>query len=155
MDWVVLKCNNIVNLQSEWPLSQEDFDSYLLEKYKTYENLYSGIHHYETKEIKNSTGVVIMPEGKQVPKDFTLSYFDSALGQNEGSLIKEQYLTTEVTNYQYEEKIENEKRNIFLLKPAYIGVVKDDIQDAMAYKEGSTQYVSRTLKKAENIRIYQ
>ena len=155
LDWVVLKCNNIVNLQSEWPLSQEDFDSYLLEKYKTYENLYSGIHHYETKEIKNSTGVVIMPEGKQVPKDFTLSYFDSALGQNEGSLIKEQYLTTEVTNYQYEEKIENEKRNIFLLKPAYIGVVKDDIQDAMAYKEGSTQYVSRTLKKAENIRIYQ
>ena len=155
LDWVVLKCNNIVNLQSEWPLSQEDFDSYLLEKYKTYENLYSGIHHYETKEIKKSTGVVIMPEGKQVPKDFTLSYFDSALGQNEGSLIKEQYLTTEVTNYQYEEKIENEKRNIFLLKPAYIGVVKDDIQDAMAYKEGSTQYMSRTLKRAENIRIYQ
>ena len=155
LDWVVLKCNNIVNLQSEWPLSQEDFDSYLLEKYKTYENLYSGIHHYETKEIKNSTGVGIMPEGKQVPKDFTLSYFDSALGQNEGSLIKEQYLTTEVTNYQYEEKIENEKRNIFLLKPAYIGVVKDDIQDAMPYKEGSTQYMSRTLKRAENIRIYQ
>ena len=96
-----------------------------------------------------------MPEGKQVPKDFTLSYFDSALGQNEGSLIKEQYLTTEVTNYQYEEKLENDKRNIFLLKREYIGVIKDDVQDAMSYKEGSTQYMSRTLKRAENIRIYQ
>jgi len=60
-----------------------------------------------------------------------------------------------VTNYEYEEKIENEKRNIFLLKPDYIGVIRDDIQSTMEYKKGSTQYISGTLKKAENIRIYQ
>ena len=53
LDWVVLKCNNIINVQSEWPMTQEDFDRYLLEKYKSYDNLYNGIHHYETKEIKN------------------------------------------------------------------------------------------------------
>ena len=155
LDWVILKCNNIVNIQSEWPMSQEDFNRYLLNKYETYDNLYNGIHHHETKEIKNSTGVIVVPEGKIVPKDFTVSYFDSAKGQHPSSLIEEDFMTTEVTNYQHEEKIENEKRNIFLLKPAYIGIVKDDIQDAMTYKEGSTQYVSRTLKKAENIRIYQ
>jgi hypothetical protein len=155
LDWVILKCNNIVNVQSEWPLTQEDLDRYLLNKYDTYDNLYNGIHHYETKEIKNSTGVVIVPEGKEVPKDFTVSYFDSALGQYHSSLIKEEFMTTEVTNYDHEIKIEDDKRNIFLLKPAYIGIIKDDIQNAMAYKEGSTQYMSRTLKKAENIRIYQ
>jgi hypothetical protein len=155
LDWVILKCNNIVNVQSEWPLTQEDLDRYLLNKYDTYDNLYNGIHHYETKEIKNSTGVVIVPEGKEVPKDFTVSYFDSALGQYHSSLIKEEFMTTEVTNYDHEIKIEDDKRNIFLLKAAYIGIIKDDIQNAMAYKEGSTQYMSRTLKKAENIRIYQ
>ena len=155
LDWVVLKCNNIINVQSEWPMTQEDFDRYLLEKYKSYDNLYNGIHHYETKEIKNSTGVIMVPEGKIVPKDYTFSYFDAALGEGQTSLIKEDYMTTEVTNYQYEEKIENEKRNIFLLKPLYIALIKDNINDAMAYKKGSTQYVNRTLKKAENIRIYQ
>ena len=155
LDWVVLKCNNIINVQSEWPMTQEDFDRYLLEKYKSYDNLYNGIHHYETKEIKNSTGVIMVPEGKIVPKDYTFSYFDAALGEGHTSLIKEDYMTTEVTNYQYEEKIENEKRNIFLLKPLYIALIKDNINDAMAYKKGSTQYVSKTLKKAENIRIYQ
>ncbi len=155
LDWVVLKCNNIINVQSEWPMTQEDFDRYLLEKYKSYDNLYNGIHHYETKEIKNSTGVIMVPEGKIVPKDYTFSYFDAALGEGQTSLIKEDYMTTEVTNYQYEEKIENEKRNIFLLKPLYIALIKDNINDAMAYKKGSTQYVSKTLKKAENIRIYQ
>ena len=54
LDWLVLQCNNIINIQSEWPMTQEDFDRYLLNKYETYDNLYNGIHHYETIEIKNS-----------------------------------------------------------------------------------------------------
>ena len=51
--------------------------------------------------------------------------------------------------------IENRKRNIYLLKPQYLGVIKDDMEIAMPYKKGSTQYVSETLKKAENIKLYQ
>ena len=31
LDWVVLLSNNIVNIQSEWPLSQADFNTYLTE----------------------------------------------------------------------------------------------------------------------------
>ena len=48
----------------------------------------------------------------------------------------------------------DKKRNIFLLKPDYVHVVKDDMTSIMRYKKGSTQYVSGTLKKAENIRLY-
>ena len=33
LDWVVLLSNNIINIQSEWPLSQADFNTYLTEKY--------------------------------------------------------------------------------------------------------------------------
>ena len=68
LDWLVLKCNNIINIQSEWPMTQEDLNRYLLNKYESYDNLYNGIHHYETKEIKNSQGVIIVPEGLEVPK---------------------------------------------------------------------------------------
>jgi len=60
-----------------------------------------------------------------------------------------------VTNYQYEEKIQNKKREIFILKQEYVSVVMDDITDLMPYKKGSTEYVNKTLKKAENIRLYQ
>ena len=63
--------------------------------------------------------------------------------------------TTEVTNYTYEERIEDKKRDIYLLKPKYLGVIKDDMEIAMTYKKGSTQYMSETLKKAENIKLYQ
>jgi len=34
LDWVVLLSNNIVNIQSEWPMSQSDFNTYVTEKYK-------------------------------------------------------------------------------------------------------------------------
>tara|TARA_B100000965_G_scaffold91811_1_gene74801 strand:+ start:197 stop:364 length:168 start_codon:yes stop_codon:yes gene_type:complete len=52
-------------------------------------------------------------------------------------------------------RIENKKREIFILKPEYISVVMDDIDDIAAYKKGSTEYVDETLKRAENIRLYQ
>ena len=159
LDWLVLKCNNIINIQSEWPMTQEDFDRYLLNKYETYDNLYNGIHHYETIEIKNSKGVVMVPEGLQVPSNWTYTFFDSAMGQHLSSL--KEYNTVQndpvvsVTNYDYETKIENEKRNIYLLKQGYINIVKDDLNEEMKYKEGGTQYMSPTLKKAENIKLYQ
>jgi len=159
LDWLVLKCNNIINIQTEWPMTQEDFDRYALNKYKTYDNLYNGIHHYETIEIKNSQGVVMVPEGLQVPSDWTYSFFDSAMGQHLSSL--KQYNDVQnnpvisVTNYDYETKIENEKRNIYILKEGYVNIVKDDLNEEMKYKKGGTQYVSPTLKKAENIKLYQ
>ena len=159
LDWLVLKCNNIINIQSEWPMTQEDFDRYLLNKYETYDNLYNGIHHYETIEIKNSKGVVMVPEGLQVPSNWTYTFFDSAMGQHLSSL--KEYNTVQndpvvsITNYDHETKIENEKRNIYLLKQGYINIVKDDLNEEMKYKKGGTQYMSPTLKKAENIKLYQ
>ena len=159
LDWLILKCNNIINIQTEWPMTQEDFDRYLLNKYETYDTLYNGIHHYETIEIKNSQGVIMVPEGLQVPSDWTYTFFDSAMGQYLSSL--KEYTTVQnnpvvsVTNYDYEVKIENEKRNIYILKRAYVNIVKDDLNEELKYKKGGTQYVSPTLKRGENIKLYQ
>ena len=152
LDWLVLTCNNVVNIQTEWPLTQRDFDRFLLDKYGTYEDLES-IHHYETVELKNSKGVVMLEKGLEVENDFSFSYYDWWL--KEQKTIISANAVTSVTNYQYEEKIENDKRNIFLLKTRYLGLVMDDMEDMMTYKKGSTQYVDETLKKAENIRLYQ
>ena len=51
-------------------------------------------------------------------------------------------------------KIENEKRNIYVLKSDYLNVILNDMEESMLYKEGSTQYLSETLVKGENIRLY-
>ena len=152
LDWLVLACNNIINIQTEWPMLQNDFDRFLLDKYETYANLNS-THHYETKEIKNSLGVIIVPKELECESDYSITYFDSNVGREVTVLSAD--CTTEVTKFVYEERIEDKKRDIFLLKPKYLGVIKDDMELAMEYKKGSTQYMSETLKLAENIKLYQ
>ena len=67
LDWVILLSNNIQNIQSEWPLPQSSLDEVLLEKYGTYDELHSGVHHYETVEIKNSRGGIVLPGGLETP----------------------------------------------------------------------------------------
>jgi hypothetical protein len=153
LDWVILLSNNILNIQTEWPLPQTDFDRFLLDKYEDdYNILYNGIHHYETQEVKNSQGITIVPAGLQVEEDFSVSFYDFFIDQQieVGPLSA----VVGVTNYEYEEKIENDKRNIFILKPIYLGIILNDMEEIMAYKKGSQQYISETLKKADNIRLY-
>jgi hypothetical protein len=151
LDWLVLLANNIVNIQTEWPLPQNDFDRFLLDKYGDYETLYSGIHHYKTQEVRNSQGVVIVPGNLQVNSNYSVSYYDYFIDQQ----VTTGNISVPVTNYEYEEELENNKRNIFVLKPRYLHIVLDDMENIMSYKEGATQYMSDTLKKGDNIRLYE
>ena len=150
LDWLVLLCNNIVNIQTEWPLIQTAFDEYVLSKYGSYDILYSGIHHYETREVINSQGVVIVPAGLEVPSSYSVSFYDYFSDQQ----ISSGNIAIPVTNYEYEEKKENDKRNIYLLKSQYLNIVLNDMNEIMPYKKGSSQYVSEDLKRGDNIRLY-
>ena len=150
LDWIVLLSNNVLNIQSEWPLPQTDFDRFVLDKYGDYDTLYNGIHHYETEEVKNSQGVTIVPAGLQVDSSYSLSYYDFFVDQQ----ITTGNISIPVTNYEYEEKIDDNKRNIFLLKPRYLNIVFDDMDDIMQYKKGSTQFVNESLKTGDNILLY-
>ena len=150
LDWLVLLSNNVLNVQSEWPLPQTDFDRFVLDKYGDYNTLYNGIHHYETEEVKNSQRVTIVPAGLQVDSSYSVSYYDffTDLQVTTGNLA------IPVTNYEYEEKVENDKRNIFILKPRYLNIVFDDMEEIMQYKKGSSQFVSESLKNGDNIKLY-
>jgi hypothetical protein len=150
LDWLVLLCNNIVNIQTEWPLPQQQFDDLMLAKYGNYNTLYGGIHHYETVEVKNSQGVVIVPAGLQVPSNYSISFYDYSSDRQ----IDSGNIAVPITNYEYEEKLENDKRNIFILKSRYLNVVLDDMGDIMPYKKGSSQYISEDLKRSDNIKLY-
>jgi hypothetical protein len=139
-----------LNIQSEWPLPQTDFDRFLLDKYGDYNTLYNGIHHYETEEVKNSQGVTIVPAGLQVDASYSVSYYDFFIEQQ----ITTGNISVPITNYEYEEKVDNDKRNIFLLKSTYLGIIINDMPEIMEYREGATQYVSSTLKRGNNIKLY-
>ena len=149
LDWLVLTCNNILNVYDEWPMTQNNFENYMLEKYLSYDNI-NAVHHYETTKVTNTLGAVIVPAGLEVDSNFSVSFFDDEIG---GMTTK--YPVSTITNLQYEENLQTQRRNIFLLEPRYLNVVKDDLEEMMEYEKGSTQYVSRTLKRGENIRLFQ
>ena len=282
LDWVILLSNNILNIQSEWPMTQKTFDKVMLEKYGSYDNLYNGIHHYETEEIKNSLGITVLKGGIHISPTWktngnfietinsriadisaenydyetlqivptnvvTVSMVNGLLGVNVGDQIivdnvpesqyngkhviteivskinnlvftfkyelpfipnvtkpilanprKEQVIFTipeksipddtgqpivfdsdaryyeywddglgysvlvpstsfvkTVSNYEYEKNIEEGKRNVYVLKPKYLNVIFNDMDDIMPYKKGSQQYVTENLKRADNARLYE
>lgn len=159
-DWLVLLSNNIINIQTEWPMPQRAFDRYIFEKYsvgseseeETYNRIYNGVYHYETRQVTNSYGTVLVKEGTIVDDpDFSITYYDDVL-EAENMVTG---IATPVTNYEYEIRIEDNKRNIFVLKPNFVGVVMNDIQNTYPYKPGSQQYVNSMLKQGDNIRLTQ
>jgi len=150
LDWVVLMSNNIVNVQSEWPMSQGDFNTYVTEKYADEETLYSGVHHYEANEVKTSDGSVIIASGTRVSVGQSVSYFDDLSSQH----IVRTDIASPITNYMHEDKLNNDKRNIFILKPIYLNILFDDLEEIMVNKKGSTQFISETLVQGDNIRLF-
>jgi len=335
LDWIILLSNNILNIQTEWPIPQVIFDKLMLEKYGSYDNLYNGIHHYVTEEVRDSIGTVILDGGIEQPnsfstfeiidkstiksvvtlknigtnkktyvtvttplsnlslngeiiiegttnteynKKFRISDFVTPLGSrptylellplNSSAVVGDVYITTlpdnqlwifsgtdwvnlgpayyegnkiissfivetkdedfdeslteggsdkttitcdqtiftcdledkqfefilepielgnspilnrinstnylrffdsgrnqevqipqsdyliPVTNYEYEKEIDDKKRNIFILKGTYLNIIYNDMEELMEYKKGGTQYISPTLKKGDNIRLF-
>ena len=151
LDWLILLANNIINLQQEWPLEHKSYYDFLINKYGSDAGI-QGIHHYETQEIKNSIGKVIVPKGLEVPSDFSVTFFDTGISQE---VTVSTNTVTEITNQVYEDRINDEKRNINIIKPRFVGLVIEEMERLMKYQKGSTQYISKDVVKGENIRLYE
>ena len=149
LDWIILLSNNIINIQTEWPLDHQSFYNFLMDKYGSEESI-NGIHHYETTQVRDTNRTIIVPKGLKVPQNYSIEFYDANLE----SYTTASNITTEITNYAYENKIQDDKRNIYILKKEYLNVILNDMEESMLYKEGSTQYLSETLVRGENIRLY-
>ena len=140
LDWVVLTSANIINVRDEWPLNSYEIYNYALNKYGKDLN---EIRHYETTEVKDSSGRLILPKGKVVDSGFTIpdpSSPTATLNPVAG-----------VTNYEYETKLNDEKRSIYIITPEYLQVFLNDMRDIMRHTD-SSQFVNTSLIKTENTR---
>jgi|TARA_B100000035_G_scaffold253078_1_gene222408 hypothetical protein len=146
LDWIILTCNNIINVRDEWPMSQRMFNSYLEQKYGSMTNA-EKVKHYKTTQIVDGIGRVVLPAGKIVDKDFTFTYYDS--GRETETIATN--ITTEVTFKDFEEQENDAKREINVIRPIHVQTFIDDLKSTMEYKRGGTQYMSPTLKRGSNI----
>ena len=143
LDWVVLTTNNIVHVRDEWPMGNQDFLTYLNGKYT--EAQLANIHHYETKVIRDSNGKLIQPSGLTVPADHSISFVDNGVLREESSL-------TSFTFLEHETIVNDNKRNINILRSEYLNFFLESFEEIMEYKP-SKQFVTDSLKKTENPRL--
>lgn len=141
-DWIVLISNNIINIRTEWPLSDSEFSDYLERKYTQTELLEP--HHYETTAVIDSRGKLIIPAGKIVDSNFSITYYDGL------SITKNPVKMVSV--YEYEIQQNDKKRNIYVLRNRYLQTAIDDMKRIMSYGF-SSQYVNDSTKKGESLRV--
>jgi hypothetical protein len=160
LDWVVLICAGITNVRNDWPLSNRDLSEYA-------ENIYgaevNSVKFYETKEIKDSKGRLIIPAGQVVDRNYKLPkpvtddlptqsyvrYYD----EDTNSYKTVQNITVPVSNLEYETRKNDLKREIRVLKKQYLEMFLNDMRVEMKYKPLASQYINEYLKKGENLRI--
>lgn len=158
-DWVILITNNILDVYNEWPMSEVEFYNYMIRKYKSEEEFYK-VKHYKTLEVRNSSDQIVQNGGLIVDSTFygkpstpgsaALEYYDKNLGymiQKSGVEI-----STPVTIIEYEEELNDAKRNIYILRERYLQIAIEDFEDISTYKQ-SSDYIEDDLIKTDNINI--
>ena len=100
LHWVILMTNNVLDRYYDWPMNQAQFAEFLTDKYGT--NM-DAFHHYEiTKDSGRTTG--------QGPNDY------SYLVEVNSDTVN----ATSISNRQYEERIQDQKRSIRLLNQRHL-----------------------------------
>lgn len=145
LDWVVIITSGIVHIRDEWPLSERDLYKYSLEKYGSEDELFE-TRFYETLEVKDNQGRIILPAGKVVDQDFNIPD-----PKNPYQLLNPNPVTG-VSNYEYEVRVNDKKRTIYVLKKEYLQQFLNDMRNIMVYDK-SSQYVNDKLIRTANTRI--
>ena len=100
LHWAVLVANDIVDYYEDWPMSVQRFEEFVKEKYDNP----GAIHHYEITQTSGDTTITI------------------DVGMN----TTEYPSATAISNYQYEDKLQEKKRQIRLISTRHIdGFVKE------------------------------
>ena len=103
--YIILILNNITDRYYGWPLSDYSFEEYVKNKYTNP----GAIHHYEVTQSSGS-------QTSNGPEDYShkIEVNSDATGAEA------------VTNYEYERRLQEEKRQIKLLDPAYLPAFEEE-----------------------------
>tara|TARA_B000000557_G_scaffold150730_1_gene122369 strand:- start:812 stop:1540 length:729 start_codon:yes stop_codon:yes gene_type:complete len=168
LDYIVVLCAGITNINNQWPLQDYQVYDYALGKYGD-ETTMNQIHHYETFEIRDDQARQILPPNLIVDKDFKIDgtnhKFPSStrytlrsdngyrqLDDKDEFTVLTDNIAAPVTNLQYEFMENEKKREIDVLKPAYLQLFINDLRDILRYDK-SSGYIAPNLAKTESTEV--
>jgi hypothetical protein len=130
--WIVLFANQITDPQWDWPLSSNDFDAFISNKYQSF-NPYSTVHHYEkiitqydattqTTTVKN----IIIDEDTYNSLITGTNTYTFPTGNVTVTISK-----TAVSYYDYELNLNESKRTIDILNTNYVDQLEQQFKELM------------------------
>ena len=109
LHWIVMLVNNVTDRYHQWPMKEQQFNTFLNEKYDNPD----GVHHYEISQESGDTSTKIEVYANEALYTGDTDFYNSA---------------TIVTNREYEEREQDKKRQIRLLDPRYIDEFVDEFE---------------------------
>jgi hypothetical protein len=161
--WLILLANNIVDPQYDWPLNGRDFQKYIINKYGSVANAKTTYHHYEkviTREeslsgiitenrfIINQSNSAISMADTTVPYDTYNSLPETqdvdTINMGNGKTVIEITNRAAITNYDYENDLNEKKRNIKIIKPEYYSQIVREF-DELTKTKLRNRYIRRLV----------
>lgn len=138
--WIVLMMNNVVHPQFDWPLNTNSLELYINKKYETQANNQTTGVQWAKNNIKSyyklerRYNIRSNEAREQYLEIDAAAYANTAYTSNEitldsGETIKIESNGVYVTYYDYEVAMNERKRKIKILKPEYVEMVENELQD--------------------------
>ena len=105
LHWVILLVNDITDRYHQWPMNNNQFIAHINDKYSNVD----ATHHYEISQVSGDTTIKI----------------------NIGTDNTGHSGATAITNFEYEEAMEDKKRSIRLLDPSYVEIFVTEYEKLM------------------------
>ena len=104
--WIIMLVNDITDRYHQWPMSEAQFSQYLKDKYSNPD----AVHHYEISQESGDTDIKI----------------------NIGTSNADYPTATLITNYEHEQKLQDNRRKIRLLDPSFINQFVTEYKSLMS-----------------------
>ena len=107
LHWVVLMINDITDRYHQWPMYEQQFNTYINEKYDNPD----GVHHYEISQSSGDSNSKIEVYANEALYTGDTDFYSNA---------------TIITNREFEEREQDNKRKIKLLDPRFVEQFVDE-----------------------------
>ena len=139
LDWLVRVVAQIINMPNDYPLNSQQLYQFCVEKYGE-EGMFD-TRQFITKEVRDAEKKLVLPGGLVVAGDFTIP--------NPKDPVNTLNPVIPVTNFDYERQLNDDKREIYVLKREYVGQAVNDFREISKYGFNS-EFVNNTTIRVEN-----
>ena len=139
-DWVVLLCNNIINVYEEWPMSEDELERYIESEY---DEDSSSVHHWVTQKVTDGRGRTLLKGDRIVSEDFSYTRPD-------GTAIPKDQIVRPISVYDHESEKNDYKRNIYLLRKEYINGFVEEFANLVEYLPNAEVDTESQIKRSKN-----